>query len=132
MTHTVTNNHDAPLNVAGVTIAGNGGTAGVEADALRGCLNSNGTKTWLKLGLIEIDGLDELQDDSGDGAPAAPSIPGIPGVTPPAGDEKSPERVAMEEKAAELGVKGVIANMKDDTLTAKIAEAEAAANGGGQ
>ena len=60
MVHEVKNNHDAPLNVAGVEIAANGGVVGIETNALRGCLGSNGIRQWLNLGLIEIEGLKEL------------------------------------------------------------------------
>lgn len=62
MAHSVKNNHDAPLGVAGVTI-GAGKSVGIEANALRGCLDSNAIKQWIKLGLIEIEGLDQLLGD---------------------------------------------------------------------
>jgi len=37
------------------------------------------------------------------------------------------ERAELELKATELGIKGVISNMKDETLLAKVKEAEATA-----
>lgn len=117
----VKNNHDAPLAVAGVTIAA-GSTVGIDSDALRGALGSNGVKQWIKLGVIEVEGLDELIEPV---VPAAPVIPGIPSAET-TGD-KTPERQALEARATELNVQGVISRMKDETLTAKIAEAEAAA-----
>ena len=57
----VKNNHDAPLNIAGVVIRA-GATVGVDADALNSAMNSNGVKQWVKLGVIEIeDDADEAE-----------------------------------------------------------------------
>lgn len=121
MTSKVTNNHNAPLSIAGVTIKA-GGSAGIEEGVLRNALSSNGIKTWLRLGLIEVEGVEELAKGSEE-----KGIPGIPGVSlPNPADQKSDERVALEAKASELGVQGNIGRMKDETLEAKIAEAEEA------
>lgn len=112
----VKNNHDAPLAVAGVTIKA-GATVGIEPVALRAAMSSNAVRQWIKLGLLEVEGLDELVEDAG--APDAP--------TPPSdvkGDEKTPERLALEARAAELGLKGNVSNMKNETLSKKVEEAE--------
>lgn len=124
MVREVKNNHDAPLSVAGVEIAANGGVVGIEADALRGCLGSNGIKQWLKLDLIEIEGLEELlEGDSADGGVTAPAATGIPGI--PAAPLT---REQLEAKATELEI-SFQANTKDETLVNKIAEAEEKAAG---
>lgn len=121
----VKNNHDAPLAIAGVTIAA-GATVGVDSGALRASLNSNGVKQWIKLGVIDIEDLDEGSDEPVVlSVPVIPSVPTIPSAT--SGGEKTPERLALEARANELGVKGVVANFKDETLAKKVTEAEAAA-----
>jgi len=51
-------------------------------------------------------------------------------LIPGSGDDAGIE--ALRKRAGELGVKGVIANMKPETLKNKIAEAEAANAGNGQ
>lgn len=105
----VTNNHDAPLAVAGVTIAASA-TVGIDSDDLRAAMNSNGVKQWIKLGVIEIEGLDEPV-----------SAPVIPGVTP-----VEPTREQLEVRATELGI-DFQDNTRDSTLVKKIAKAEEAA-----
>lgn len=115
----VKNNHDAPLAIAGVTIAA-GATVGVDSGALRASLNSNGVKQWLKLEVIEIEGLDELIESSNEPVvPTEPVIPSIPSATPPT-------REQLEARATELEI-SFQGNTKDETLVKKIAEAEAAA-----
>lgn len=113
----VTNNHDAPLAVAGVAIAA-GATVGIDSDDLRAAMNSNGVKQWIKLGVIEVEGLDELVSEE----PSEPvTAPVIPGVTP-----VEPTREQLEARATELGI-DFQDNTRDSTLVKKIAEAEEAA-----
>ena len=95
----ITNNHDAPLAVAGVTIMP-GKTVGLNERQAKMAESSNAVKTWVELKLL-------VAGDPEDDANA---------------DELSDERIALEEKAAEAGVKGNISRMKDDTLQAKIDE----------
>jgi hypothetical protein len=132
----VTSNHNTPLSVAGVVV-GVGKSVAIDDDKLRAALGSNAVRQWLKLKLIEIEGLsdadiNEIVQTRGkgspnrSGSPASVSIPGFPTVPQHDADEA---RAALEAKAAELGVQGQISKMKDETIIAKIAEIEAAAAG---
>ncbi len=112
----VTNNHDAPLAVAGVAIAA-GATVGIDSDDLRAAMNSNGVKQWIKLGVIEVEGIDELISEE----PSKPVAPVIPGVT-----HVEPTREQLEARATQLGI-DFKDNTRDSTLVKKIAEAEEAA-----
>jgi hypothetical protein len=129
----VTSNHNTPLSIAGVVV-GVGKSVAIDDDKLRAALGSNAVRQWLKLKLIEIEGLSEddvemIVQTRGKG-PLTPtvsvSLPGFPAVPSLDADEA---RAALEAKAAELGVQGQISKMKDDTIIAKIAEIEAAAAG---
>jgi hypothetical protein len=133
----VTSNHNTPLSVAGVVV-GVGKSVGIDDDKLRAALGSNAVRQWLKLKLIEIEGLsdadiDEIVQTRGkgspnrSGSPVSVSIPGFPTTVPQQDADEA--RAALEAKATEVGVQGQISKMKDETIIAKIAEIEAAAAG---
>lgn len=101
----VTNNHSAPLNVAGVDVRP-GATVEVDKGAFDKWTNGHAAKQWLKQGIISAD----TKVDT--------SKAKEPNTT-------LTERQMLEARAAELGI-AFTADMSDEDLTNAIAEGEQA------
>lgn len=98
----VTNNHDAPLNVAGVDVRP-GATVEVDTGKFKKWANGGGAKVWLQQELITA-------DTKSKAAPADPQT----------------ERQKLEAQAAGLGI-AFDAETSDEDLTNAISEAQEAA-----
>lgn len=101
----VTNNHSAPLNVAGVDVRP-GATVEVDAGAFDKWTNGHGAKQWLKQGIISAD----AKVNTSKTKDANPSLT---------------ERQKLEARASELGI-AFTADTSDEDLTNAIAEGEQA------
>ena len=101
----VTNNHSAPLNVAGVDVRP-GATVEVDKGAFDKWTNGHAAKQWLKQGTITAD----TKVDTSKTKDANPSLT---------------ERQKLEARASELGI-AFTADTSDEDLTNAIAEGEQA------
>ena len=111
----VTNKHDGLLNVAGVEIRP-GKTVEIDDQALKNWANGNGAKQWLKAGIIETDA--KLDTSPRKAAAKSKEAP-----TGGAQDDTATARLALEAKAAGLGI-DFTAETSDEDLTNAVAEAE--------
>lgn len=102
----VTNNHDAPLNVAGVDVRP-GATVEVDTGKFKKWANGGGAKVWLQQELITAD---TKVDTKSKAAPADPQT----------------ERQKLEAQAAGLGI-AFDAETSDEDLTNAISKAQEAA-----
>ena len=87
----VTNCHDAPLSIGGVTI-GPGRTARVER--WESVSRSNAVRIWVEQGLIDVEDLPEPEAK-------LPELPGLPGLP---SDDENDRKEAIIAQLAELGV----------------------------
>lgn len=116
----VTNKHDGILNVAGVEVRP-GKTVEVDDTALKLWVNGNGAKQWLKAGIIEID---NLKLDTSPRKPTKTTTTVVEnGQQSGGGNEAATARLALEGKAAGLGI-DFTAETSDEDLTNAVAEAE--------
>lgn len=99
----VTNNHSAPLNVAGVDVRP-GATVEVDKGTFDKWTNGHAAKQWLKQGIISAD----TKVDTSKAKEPNPTLT---------------ERQKLEARAAELGI-AFTADTSDEDLTNAIAEGE--------
>lgn len=113
----VTNKHEGILNVAGVEVRP-GKTVEVDETALRQWANGNAAKQWIKGGLIETDAkLDTKPRER----KSTTTVTNTVVQTAPTGGNEA--RIALEGKAAALGI-DFTAETSDEDLTNAVAEAE--------
>lgn len=104
----VTNNHDAPLNVAGVDVRP-GATVEVDEKAFKNWANGNAAKLWLKQGLVVADTEVSVKDAKDNDAQT--------------------ERHQLEGRASTLGIAYDDETADDDLLNAVLEAEEAAKDG---
>ena len=112
----VTNNHNAPLHIAGVDVAP-GKTVEVADKAFKQWSHGNAARVWLEQGLVK-------SDTKGEKRPTTKTTT----VTTEGGDNggastPNAERLALQERAAALGI-DFTDETSDEDLTNAVTEAE--------
>lgn len=114
----VTNKHVGILNVAGVEVRP-GASVEVDDQALKNWANGNAAKQWLKQGLIET----SLKLDTSPRKATKTTTTTVENGQNGSGAPANEARLALEGKAAGLGI-DFTAETSDEDLTNAVAEAE--------